>query len=116
MAACISLQNLAGIQPAFAYVAQAACLQFYRRFLESPNFISWLERQRQAAFAAEAHQQALTAGSLIANLASLDDVQLVERFAQLEAALNRVTAAAAVGAWQRHHLLPQQAARQQVWQ
>lgn len=27
---------------------QAACKEFYRRFLESPNFATWLERRRQA--------------------------------------------------------------------
>ena len=66
-------------------------MQFYRRFLESPNFSSWLERRRQAAFAAEAHQRALAAGSLSATLASLDDVQLIERFAALEVALEQAS-------------------------
>ena len=30
---------------------QAALLAFYRRFLESPNFSAWFERQRAAAWA-----------------------------------------------------------------
>lgn len=78
----------------FLCCVQAACVQLYRRFLESPNFSSWLERQRQAAFAAEAHQRALAAGALPAVLASLDDVQLVERFATLETALEQASGSA----------------------
>ena len=32
-------------------VAQAACIQFYKRFIECPNFMAWFERRRGAAAA-----------------------------------------------------------------
>ena len=28
---------------------QAACVQFYKRFIECPNFMAWFERRREAA-------------------------------------------------------------------
>ena len=31
---------------------QAACVQFYKRFIECPNFMAWFERRRAAAAAA----------------------------------------------------------------
>ncbi|KAK9805887.1 hypothetical protein WJX73_001357 [Symbiochloris irregularis] len=90
------------------FPSRAACVQFYRRFLESPNFSSWLERRRQAALAAEAHQQALDAGSLPAVLSTMSDVQLIERFAQLETALDSAghAPASAVGPGGLHHQRP----------
>lgn len=63
-------------------------MQFYRRFLESPNFASWFERRRTAALAEHAHQRELAAGSTGVALSGMDDVQLIERFAALEQALD----------------------------
>ncbi|DBA96088.1 TPA: hypothetical protein ACH3X1_001584 [Trebouxia sp. C0004] len=40
--------------PAFShaeFVEQAACVQFYKRFIECPNFMAWFERRRGAAAA-----------------------------------------------------------------
>jgi hypothetical protein len=31
----------------------ANCLAFYRRFVASPNFTSWFERRRQAAWSCQ---------------------------------------------------------------
>lgn len=70
------------------FSSQAACVQFYRRFLESPNFASWFERRRTAALAEHAHQRELAAGSTGVALSGMDDVQLIERFAALEQALD----------------------------
>ena len=32
-------------------VVQAACVQFYKRFIQCPNFMAWFERRRGAAAA-----------------------------------------------------------------
>ncbi len=36
-------------------VVQAACVQFYKRFIECPNFMAWFERRRGAAAAWQVH-------------------------------------------------------------
>ena len=33
------------------FSGQSSCVAFYKRFIESPNFASWFERRRQAAWA-----------------------------------------------------------------
>ncbi len=65
---------------------QAACLQFYRRFLESPNFVSWFERRRgRAALWQESRwaEAALERGRAF-ELDGCGEVRLIEAFADLE--------------------------------
>lgn len=52
-------------------------MAFYKRFLESPNFAAWFERQREAAWAWQEAEWA-TAASVRgegADLSGLDEVQ-----------------------------------------
>ena len=76
---------------------QAGCIQFYRRFLECPNFSSWFERGRGRAAlwqeAAWAQAQLERGTELI--LEDSSEVQLVEAFAALEHRLDAAVAAAA---------------------
>lgn len=57
---------------------QGALLAFYKRFLESPNFTAWFERQREAAWAWQ--EAEWTAAAAIrgegADLSGLDEVQV----------------------------------------
>ena len=65
---------------------QAACLQFYRRFLESPNFVSWFERRRgRAALWQEGSwaEAALERGRFF-ELENCSEVRLIEAFGALE--------------------------------
>ena len=39
------------------FSGQQACIAFYKRFIESPNFASWFERRRQAAWAWQARTE-----------------------------------------------------------
>jgi hypothetical protein len=75
---------------------QAALIAFYRRFLESPNFSSWFERQRAAAWRwqeAEWGAAAAVRGEG-ADLNGLDEVQIVEAFFDLERTLEDAVTAA----------------------
>ena len=60
------------------YAGQGALLAFYKRFLESPNFTAWFERQREAAWAWQ--EAEWTAAAAIrgegADLSGLDEVQV----------------------------------------
>ena len=60
------------------YTGQGALLAFYKRFLESPNFTAWFERQREAAWAWQ--EAEWTAAAAIrgegADLSGLDEVQV----------------------------------------
>lgn len=69
---------------------------FYRRFLESPNFSAWFERQRGAAWGWQAAEWATAAAvrGEGADLRGLDEVQIVEAFFELERTLEAATAAA----------------------
>ncbi|KAL0020793.1 hypothetical protein WJX79_003522 [Trebouxia sp. C0005] len=84
---------------------QAACVQFYKRFIECPNFMAWFERRRGAAaawqeevwsVAAEHPEAFLDSGSEDAGKLepSLSDVQLVEAFFDVEGRLEAALAAA----------------------
>ena len=57
---------------------QGALLAFYKRFLESPNFTAWFERQREAAWAWQ--EAEWTAAAAVrgegADLSGLDEVQV----------------------------------------
>lgn len=39
------------------FSSQSSCIAFYKRFIESPNFSSWFERRRQAAWAWQVRAQ-----------------------------------------------------------
>ena len=69
---------------------------FYRRFLESPNFSAWFERQRGAAWGWQAAEWATAAAvrGEGADLRGMDEVQIVEAFFELERTLEAATAAA----------------------
>ncbi|CAK0733784.1 hypothetical protein CVIRNUC_000332 [Coccomyxa viridis] len=75
--------------------SQGALLAFYKRFLESPNFTAWFERQREAAWAWQ--EAEWTAAAAIrgegADLSGLDEVQIVEAFFELEHTLESTLAA-----------------------
>ena len=43
------------------FSGQQACIALYKRFIESPNFASWFERRRQAAWALQARRGSLQA-------------------------------------------------------
>ncbi len=75
---------------------QAALVGFYRRFLESPNFSAWFERQRGAAWGWQAAEWATAAAvrGEGADLRGMDEVQIVEAFFELERTLEAATAAA----------------------
>lgn len=65
---------------------QAACIQLYRRFLESPNFSSWFERRRGRA---AAWQEACWAEACLERgteqeFEDCSEVQLIEAFASIE--------------------------------
>lgn len=53
-------------------------LAFYKRFLESPNFTAWFERQREAAWAWQEAEwtAAAAARGEGADLSGLDEVQV----------------------------------------
>ena len=57
---------------------QGALLSFYKRFLESPNFTAWFERQREAAWAWQ--EAEWTAAAAVrgegTDLRGLDEVQV----------------------------------------
>jgi hypothetical protein len=75
---------------------QASLITFYRRFLESPNFTSWFERQRAAAWRWQEAEWAAAAAvrGEGADLDGLDEVQVVEAFFELEGALEAALTAA----------------------
>ena len=60
---------------------QGALLAFYKRFLESPNFAAWFERQREAAWAWQ--EAEWTAAAAVrgegTDLSGLDEVQVDPR-------------------------------------
>ena len=57
---------------------QGTVVAFYKRFLESPNFAAWFERQREAAWAWQ--ETEWTAAAAVrgegADLSGLDEVQV----------------------------------------
>lgn len=61
-------------------------MQFYRRFLESPNFSTWFERRRgrAAAWQQAAWERAESDRGVELDLAGSSEVELVETFAALE--------------------------------
>ena len=68
---------------------QASCIQFYRQFLESPNFATWFERRRgRAALWQECVWRAaeISRGTEF-QIQGVPEVQLVEIFAALETKL-----------------------------
>ena len=71
---------------AISLVLQSACIQFYRRFLESPNFSSWFERRRgRASLWQECSwaEAALERGKEV-DFEDCSEVRLIEAFAALE--------------------------------
>ena len=73
---------------------QASCLQFYRQFLESPNFASWFERRRGrvSLWQEAAWQQSRQEKGGFPDSGDVSDVRLVELFAELESELNSAIA------------------------
>ncbi|CAL8466888.1 g6424 [Coccomyxa elongata] len=78
------------------FANQGALVALYRRFLESPNFSAWFERQRAAAWGWQAAEWAAAAAARGegADLRGLDEVQIVEAFFELERTLEAALAAA----------------------
>lgn len=104
---------------------QAACVQFYKRFIECPNFMAWFERRRGAAAAwqeevwsmgAEPQEPFLDSGSEEAGKLepSLSDVQLVEAFFDVEGRLEAALAAARHPATAPQAALEASAVKQQL--
>jgi len=81
-----------------SYGMQAGCIQFYRRFLECPNFSSWFERRRgRAALWQEAvwRQAASKRGQEIGfSEMEYPEVQLIDAFAAIERKLEAAISAA----------------------
>lgn len=61
-------------------------MQFYRRFLESPNFVSWFERRRgrAALWQASSWAEAALERGRFFELDDCSEVRLIEAFAALE--------------------------------
>ena len=59
-------------------MVQGNAIAFYKRFLESPNFAAWFERQREAAWAWQESEWAAAAAvrGEGADLSGLDEVQV----------------------------------------
>eukprot|EP00884_Botryococcus_braunii_P007607 jgi/Botrbrau1/16848/Bobra.150_2s0070.1 len=76
------------------FTSQSALLNFYRKFLESPNFSSWFERRRNAAWL---QQRALWEAARrergqVSHLIGKSEIELVDALSRAEAALDRAIA------------------------
>ncbi|KAK9831905.1 hypothetical protein WJX81_007718 [Elliptochloris bilobata] len=78
------------------FASQAALVAFYRRLLESPNFLAWFERRRGAAWAWQAAEwvEAARERGEGPDVAGRPDVEMVEAFSEHERRLEAALAAA----------------------
>jgi hypothetical protein len=87
---------------------QAGCIQFYRRFLECPNFSTWFERRRgRAALWQEAvwgQAASMRGQEMVFSETEYLEVHLIDAFAVIERKLEAVIGAAPSTSSQVCHL------------